>query len=298
MQTITFSCKTISPLFLAGADGTQPELRPPSFKGVLRYWWRALNFKYDLSELKRQEALIFGGVETNTRSHVIMRVPFKKYQTDSFPMLPHRELKKTPGNATVKKAIKPSETFTLSFTLTQETHITTAYLQALFEFVALVGGVGKRSRRGMGAFTITHINGQPYTPPATLPQILTLLHRLSPHFALQDNRYIYNTYAGRMGKYPYLRQIDLSQKNHADWKELTARIGYHASELLRKNPNQYEPSLGHANKGRFASPVIASLIKTGDQFRIIAATLNTIPNRDEGKISLSLQETYRNSVLN
>ncbi|OWY21400.1 type III-B CRISPR module RAMP protein Cmr1 [Sphingobacteriales bacterium UPWRP_1] len=296
MQTITFSCKIISPMFIAGADGNKPELRPPGFKGVLRFWWRALNFQYNLNDLKRHEAYIFGGVETNTRSHVIMRVPFKTYKTGKFPMLPHR--KDTGGNPSEKEAIMSGETFTISFTITQETHIKAAYLQALFEFVALVGGVGKRSRRGMGAFTITHINGQPYTPPATLQAIQTLLQKLTPHFTLQDNRYIYNTISGGTASYPYLRLLHLSQTGNANWEVLTKKIGRVTHELKKKNALAYEPSLGHADRGRFASPVIASLTQVGNQNRIITATLNTVPDRDRNKISLSLQEDFRNNVLN
>ncbi|OPX29474.1 MAG: type III-B CRISPR module RAMP protein Cmr1 [Candidatus Omnitrophica bacterium 4484_171] len=43
MKTITFECETITPMFLAGADGRTPELRPPSIKGAMRFWWRAMN---------------------------------------------------------------------------------------------------------------------------------------------------------------------------------------------------------------------------------------------------------------
>ncbi len=42
MQEVTFTLQTITPLFLAGADQTKAELRAPSFRGVLRYWLRAL----------------------------------------------------------------------------------------------------------------------------------------------------------------------------------------------------------------------------------------------------------------
>jgi len=30
-------------MFLAGADGVTPELRAPSIKGAMRFWWRACN---------------------------------------------------------------------------------------------------------------------------------------------------------------------------------------------------------------------------------------------------------------
>lgn len=61
MKKIIFNCETITPMFLAGADGKTPEIRPPSIKGALRFWWRAINGHLPLEQLKRQEAEIFGG---------------------------------------------------------------------------------------------------------------------------------------------------------------------------------------------------------------------------------------------
>ena len=42
MQQVTFTLRTITPLFLAGADQTTAELRAPTFRGLMRYWYRAL----------------------------------------------------------------------------------------------------------------------------------------------------------------------------------------------------------------------------------------------------------------
>jgi CRISPR-associated protein Cmr1 len=72
METITFTCETITPMFLSGADGTTPELRPPSIKGALRFWWRAMNGHLGLEDLKKQEDELFGGNEG--RSKVLIRV--------------------------------------------------------------------------------------------------------------------------------------------------------------------------------------------------------------------------------
>ncbi len=47
-------------MFLAGADGKTPELRPPSIKGLMRFWWRAMNGHLPLEELKKEEGKIFG----------------------------------------------------------------------------------------------------------------------------------------------------------------------------------------------------------------------------------------------
>ncbi|WP_201721812.1 type III-B CRISPR module RAMP protein Cmr1 [Desulfotomaculum copahuensis] len=48
---ITFECRVLTPMFIAGADGLTPEFRAPSLKGAMRFWWRAVQaedgFKLD-----------------------------------------------------------------------------------------------------------------------------------------------------------------------------------------------------------------------------------------------------------
>lgn len=82
MQTITFECEVITPMFLAGADGTTPELRPPSIKGALRFWWRAMNGHLPLADLQKKETEIFGGTsgDSGQRSNILIRIkpPFPK----------------------------------------------------------------------------------------------------------------------------------------------------------------------------------------------------------------------------
>jgi CRISPR-associated protein Cmr1 len=59
-------------MFLSGADQNTPELRPPSIKGALRFWWRAMNGHLSLEDLKKREEEIFGGTEG--RSKVLVRI--------------------------------------------------------------------------------------------------------------------------------------------------------------------------------------------------------------------------------
>jgi len=74
MHKLVFECETITPMFLAGADGKTPELRAPSIKGALRFWWRAMNGNKSIEKLKIEEANIFGGTETvQGKSKVIIR---------------------------------------------------------------------------------------------------------------------------------------------------------------------------------------------------------------------------------
>lgn len=59
VEKITFGCRVLTPLFLAGADGTErdavPELRPPSLKGAMGFWWRAVQAEEDPERLKRSK---------------------------------------------------------------------------------------------------------------------------------------------------------------------------------------------------------------------------------------------------
>ena len=60
---IEVTYRVVTPLFCAGSDPDRPELRVPSFKGVLRYWWRALAWSRcgaDLETIRQQEDALFG----------------------------------------------------------------------------------------------------------------------------------------------------------------------------------------------------------------------------------------------
>ena len=55
--------RVATPLFCAGADPKRAELRLPSFKGALRFWWRALAWPRcggDLQAIQQEEDALFG----------------------------------------------------------------------------------------------------------------------------------------------------------------------------------------------------------------------------------------------
>ncbi len=94
MKELRLRLQTVTPLFLAGADPRgAPELRPPAFRGALRYWLRAAlggAFGDDgagLKSVRAAEAAVFGsaGESDGTASAVTVRVlgempPPLKYQ--------------------------------------------------------------------------------------------------------------------------------------------------------------------------------------------------------------------------
>ena len=78
VKKVTFECEVITPMFMAGANGRKPELRPSEFKGMMRFWWRAAKAMDNIPELRREEAKIFGGTgEGEGKSKVAIRLkPF------------------------------------------------------------------------------------------------------------------------------------------------------------------------------------------------------------------------------
>ena len=91
MKAITFECETITPMFLTGADGRTPELRPPSIKGAMRFWWRAMNGHLPLDKLKEEESKIFGASNRKIgRSRVVIKnqdIP----RDEKYEYLPYRK---------------------------------------------------------------------------------------------------------------------------------------------------------------------------------------------------------------
>ena len=70
METREFEVEVITPLFLGGADSRKAELRAPSIKGALRFWWRALYGSDDLKEMKARESEIFGSTDKKSGFNV------------------------------------------------------------------------------------------------------------------------------------------------------------------------------------------------------------------------------------
>jgi len=77
MPSITFDLETVTPLFLSGADQTTAELRPPAFRGALRYWFRAIaGGILPIAEVQTWEKKVFGSNDNG--GAVIIRVQSKE----------------------------------------------------------------------------------------------------------------------------------------------------------------------------------------------------------------------------
>jgi CRISPR-associated protein Cmr1 len=183
-RKITFECEVITPMFLAGADGSTPELRPPSIKGALRFWWRALNGHLPLHELKQKEDEIFGG--TDGRSKFSLRVICDDFEPsfDEF----NQSFKSYEGSSNRRKGFATNAMFYLGYGVANYdkeikgarfmrpyipsgTHFTvkirgknslTNEILKSFKVLEQYSGLGSKSRNAFGCFHINKciVNGE------------------------------------------------------------------------------------------------------------------------------------------
>jgi CRISPR-associated protein Cmr1 len=160
MGKITFECETVTPMFMYGADGKTPELRPASIKGLMRFWWRAVNGDSDIEKLKKAEGEIFGSTEK--KSSVIIRLSNKKEIEKSYSDLIN-EISNYKGIKynfypifMEKEKDKKNYFKSITFDLIVFSNDKKALEEAVNSIIMLnfFGALGSRSRRGAGAIKI------------------------------------------------------------------------------------------------------------------------------------------------
>jgi len=184
MYKLTLTCKVITPMFMSGADGNTPELRPSEFKGMMRFWWRAIKAENNIENLRKEEAEIFGGTrEKEGKSKVTIKVypqPIERYignniQTDyklnwRFDSNTNSLIGTDAGigyllystvlNRKEVKYIKPDFQFNIQISSYDEYAFKNAI--ASLWIAIYLGGFGKRSRRGGGNISVLKAEGESY----------------------------------------------------------------------------------------------------------------------------------------
>lgn len=196
MAELTLECETVTPLFLGGADPRgAPELRPPSLRGALRYWFRALLAEMDLAGLRQREAAVFGSQER--LSPLGIRLSFAKPPQTAKWDPPHWPPGSAAGKGQVnglvylgfafrglhgqpaRQAIDVGWRFQVRLFVRHDDVLR----QALAAFWALLyaGGLGSRTRRGFGTIRVVE---PPATALAGLPPLMSTA-RTPPELAAQ-----------------------------------------------------------------------------------------------------------------
>jgi CRISPR-associated protein Cmr1 len=178
LKKIIFEIETITPMFLAGANQSKAELRAASIKGLLRFWWRALQAEADINKLIEKESQIFGTsnekIGSSSFSLRISNIGDLKTTKDKFLNKPNYQVPvegksfkinileylaygtyeyvRGKGNIFNRERIDIGSKFNVLLTfkepLFKEEVLLSLYVLSLF------GGVGSKSRNGFGLFNI------------------------------------------------------------------------------------------------------------------------------------------------
>jgi len=171
MDSVEFNLEVVTPMFLGGANTTDAELRVPSIKGMLRFWWRATCGIKSLKEMKKREAEIFGSTEQ--KAAFLLRIANTsnintlldlKERGETFKVHGHNvsiidylaygihKYEKGQGNVYQRNHITPNSSFSLKFQFYND-KLKDEILRA-FNFFIACGGLGSRNRNGFGSLSI------------------------------------------------------------------------------------------------------------------------------------------------
>lgn len=299
MEKLIFNCEVITPMFLAGADGVTPELRPASIKGALRFWWRALNGELNLDKLKEREGDIFG--DTKRRSSILIKIDRTLHKVSKDFLLPHKvdKFRSEVGCFPVS-----DETFNVTLSIVNnKSGLSLNQIKSLFMLTCVLGGFGKRSRRGSGSVniktydTINKIktaenneniitNSFDVSPIVSIESIFNMIEEIKKDkYKIEKEAIVLKNPLEYKTEFPYIKEIIIG-KNSIEIKQ----IGLATHDVMKSNPDGYKTSVG-AGKPRLASPIYISILK--NQHPVIT-TLNLV---SQGNKNYSLQNTLKNKLL-
>jgi CRISPR-associated protein Cmr1 len=162
---LRLECKIITPMFMAGADGRTPELRSSEFKGMMRWWWRAIKAEDDIGTLREKEAEIFGGTEKGegkSKVRVMVKPDLVEIGNDVREVINNNSgLKylyystfslRVRGEPIIRRYYKPESSFSLEI-ISFDYDFFRKASAALWTSIYL-GGFGTRARRGGGNLAV------------------------------------------------------------------------------------------------------------------------------------------------
>ncbi|MFD3269942.1 type III-B CRISPR module RAMP protein Cmr1 [Paenibacillus dendritiformis] len=295
MKTCTLNCTIISPMFSAG--NRRAELRPSELKGLMRYMFRAAILEPDTKKLYELESKYFGNAE-KVASPVRLQFKPPTLPVSNQDFLLHRKNK--------QDGFLPDTTFQLVIRTGQKTNI-----KEYEEWIALslvLGGMGKRTRRGRGCVALDEHHSVP--KEKLLTWIAEKLNEWNHKAGI--------TNGAVCGDFPYrviddhtietAETIDLNGfcrpviekiilgKEIKDIDKFLAAVD-RATHLIKKefDPPEKGFATGFVGRGfpgttRFASSVIVSVTRTADQILLPVYTYVKAIYQKDGAFDTDYEE--------
>jgi len=173
MIQLDASFRIVTPLFMSGADNKIAELRAASIRGVLRFWWRALALGHCNSwkDVRNAEFALFGSSSGGkSRIHTSLAALQQSKKRHRIGDMPKDGSRQNAGPGALYLgygaiSAKPFLDIPLKFNLRiylqppcnkiqEGLHNEADLLEGALKAMGLLGGLGSRSRRGLGSITL------------------------------------------------------------------------------------------------------------------------------------------------
>lgn len=171
-EPIVATYRIVTPMFLGGAEPLlEAELRLSSFKGALRFWWRALRWAgvRSVEQLRDEEAELFGSTRTGqSRVRLYLQGALSEHNQIQERWKPNSWQTYTGYGLREKgerRYLRENREFKVYLDATRCSPAQIDQILSALKLLGLVGGLGARSRRGWGSITLTSITGEPWACP-------------------------------------------------------------------------------------------------------------------------------------
>jgi len=317
--TLEYKLKVVTPIMGGGAEAGQPEkgfaVRPSAIRGHLRFWWRRMYGRAGTTEeVRNSENAIFGSTEAPSKLVIeVIGAPatamrnegdgfgFGRSSPEGYAFFPAQanRAQGTPSKPLTKEGFDFSVRLRLPAVAPQE-QIQEQITQVQNAFFAWVyfGGVGARTRRGMGSLEVISAGQFPTMQKIMelmeLAEIVIMTTNQASQNALQAWRQSLDVYKGfrqqrRLGQernrpgrsfWPEPETIrDLTGRRGRGHQPLPGQRGFPRAVLglpivfhfINRERGEDDPGATtlspvrqDGKEGRMASPVITKAIKIGD----------------------------------
>ena len=286
--------RVVTPMFCAGADPGNAELRMPSFKGVLRFWWRALAWsRLDgaLEKIQQEEDTLFGSTASG-QSLLSMRLA----QSDRRKNILGKNLSvgqgarylgygvMESGSDDERECLLPPLHFTVRLRGCDLDNEQLTSLQSALIALGTIGGMGARSRKGFGSLVIKSLrvdSKERWRMPKTVNDLGNRIKTIRPGRGPED--------LPEYTALSYRTRHVLVSSHQTEHLRLLDLIGLELKAAIRACDRRKRVAFGlprgHRNDRR-ASPLFIHIHECGDR---PIAVLSFLPARflPEGKSDIS-----------
>ena len=252
-----------------------PEFRESSLKGVLRYWYRAVEQEQDIKQLLKSEKLLFGGAgnknEEAGRSLITLSIQNRCETKKETLVLPHR------GGGFRSNALNPGSSFQLITNALKKHPLINEYEKAerYIDLMLLLGTFGMRSRRGAGSFQ--SIDSKPDNKQDLIKDIYGIMVDLGKKDIFkrgQGSSVILKADANKLDpKRPQLRTVWIG-KPFKSGSEIFNKASDAGHKYNKKDEKKNARFLGSINP-RVASPIIVKSIWIGEHYYPVISEVAT-----------------------